>query len=102
DSNPTGPPPSLNYRPGRVAAGFIDTVNYGFISSFIHGLGLEPINIYADSSFSMFVQVDSGNVIQYLQMLLRDSAVAWARETGFRPNRGDPNKDYFLVHFNGT
>ena len=102
DTNPISPPSSLNYVPGRVAIGFVDSVNYAFIASFISGLSLEPLSIYADSSFSMFVQVDSGNVIYHLERLQQDSAVAWAQQTGFPPNGGDPMKHYLLVHFHGT
>jgi len=99
-SNPTGPPDSLNYVPGRVIVGFVASVNFQFIASFISGLNLEPLNIQADSAFSVWIQVDSGEVNQYLVKLQQDSAVLWADQRGYEG--GDPQKSYLLARFRGT
>jgi hypothetical protein len=68
--------------------------------SFIDALRLEPINIYADSSFTVWIQVDSGRVDQHLARLQQDSAVVWADQRGYEG--GDPQKSYLLASFRGT
>ena len=100
ETNPITPVGRTMFFPGHVAIGFVDSTNYPFIFSFIKGLNLTPIEIYADSSFSMWVQVDSGSVAELLSRLQKDSAVAWADRRGFEC--GDPLKAYLLVHFRGT
>jgi hypothetical protein len=99
-TNPIGLPDSLNYVPGRVIVGFVDSVNFQFIASFISGLNLEPINIQADSAFSVWIQVESGDVNQHLARLQQDSAVLWADQRGYEG--GDPEKSYLLARFRGT
>ena len=50
------------YIPGEVVVEFQDSVDHKFISSFINKFKLTPIDINADSVFSMWIQVDSGDV----------------------------------------
>jgi hypothetical protein len=108
ETNPLIPikPPNTPGRPiyaaGQVAVGFVDSVNYPFIFSFINGLNLTPININADSSFSVWIQVDSGKVSDLLARLQQDSAIAWADQRGYPMDDGDPQKEYLLAHFRGT
>jgi hypothetical protein len=108
ETNPIKPikPPNTPgepiYAPGQVVVGFADSVNYPFIFSFIKGLNLTPINIDADSSFSVWIQVDSGRVSDLLGRLQQDSAVAWADQRGYPMDDGDPQKEYLLAHFRGT
>jgi hypothetical protein len=96
------PPGSLTYVPGQVVVGFVDSVKYYFILSFINGLNLTPMNIDADSSFGVWIQVDSGKVSDFLARLQRDSAIAWADQRGYPMGDGDPQKEYLLAHFRGT
>lgn len=108
EANPITPirPPNTPvgplYVPGQVVVGFVDSVNYPFILSFINGLSLRPININADSSFSMWIQVDSGRVSDFLARLQRDSAIVWADQGGYPMDDGDLQKAYLLAHFQGT
>lgn len=98
--NPIEPPAEQIYVPGEVAVGFVDTINYAFIVSFVRSLKLEPIEIDADSAFSMWMRVDSGNVTDVITRLQQDPAVAWAQQRGYEG--GDPQKAYLLAHFLGT
>ena len=54
---------------------FSDTTTYCFISSFINNLNLKAMYIIADSNFQMELQVDSGNVSDYVTILSNDSSV---------------------------
>ena len=99
-TSPTGPPDPLNHVPGRVIVGFVTSVDFQFIASFISELNLEPLNIQADSAFSVWIQVDLGDVNQYLAKLEQDSAVLWADQRGYEG--GDPQKSYLLARFRGT
>jgi hypothetical protein len=85
---------------GQVMVEFQDSVNYLFIRSFINEFKLTPIIINADSSFSMWIQVDSGQVNNYLTRLQQDTAVVRADQRDYY--QGDPQKVYILSYFKGT
>lgn len=89
-----------SYVPGHVIVEFQDSVDHVFIGSFINKYKLTPINIYADSVFSMWIQVDSGDVNYYINRLQQDTAVSWAKQRGY--SQGDPKKSYILANFKGT
>ena len=93
------PPGGPNYVSGEVILSFNDSVNYSFIVLFFSRLNLEPVFINADSAFTMWIQVDSGEVAAQVARLLLDSTVIWAEQTGF--DGGDPDKPYILAHFRG-
>jgi len=78
---------------------FIDSVDYPYIVSFFSRLNLEPVFISADSAFTMWIQVDSGEVPTQIARLLLDSTIVWAEQTGF--DGGDPDKAYIIAHFRG-
>jgi len=99
-SNPNEPIQTGKYVPGHVSVGFIDSVNYSFISNFFQTLNLEPTNIYADSSFGVWIRMDSGNVSHLVARLEQDSAIMWADQRGYEG--GDPLKAYLLIQFRGT
>jgi hypothetical protein len=96
---PVVPPVGPNYVPGQVVIGFVDSVNYSFIVSFVASLELTPISIHADSAFTMWIQVDSGEVNTHIATLLLDPTVVWAEQRGF--DGGDPDKAYIIVRFRG-
>jgi hypothetical protein len=94
------PVSQVSYLPGEVEVEFQDSVDHEFISSFINKYKLTPIDIYADSVFSMWIQVDSGDVNYYINRLQQDTAVSWAKQRGY--SQGDPKKSYILAYFKGT
>jgi hypothetical protein len=98
-NRPVGNP---EYAPGQVVASFNDTTDYGFIRSFFTNIHLSPISINADSTVSVWIQVDSGNVNDYLTRLQHDSTVSWADHRGYPLSDGDASKAYILVQFKNT
>ena len=87
--------------PGQVSVGFADSVNYVFINSFLKELDLTPIHISADSSFTFWVQVDSGETNKQLSLLLQNPKIAWADQRGYPFEDRDIQKEYILIHFSG-
>lgn len=96
------PPIDQYYVPGEVVVGFADSLNYTFINSFVTSLNLTPIDIAADSSFSVWIQVDSGQVSDHITRLEADSAVAWAQQRGYPFDDRDTQKAYIIARFRGT
>lgn len=91
---------SWNYVPAEVVVGFVDTVNYAFVRSFISDMKLTEIPMYRDTSFYCWIQVDSGTADQYIESLQKFSAIHWAVEENF--DRGDPSKSYIFARFRDT
>lgn len=88
------------YKPGEIVVGLQDTVDSKFINSVINNLNLKTIKISADSSFSMWCQVDSGIVENHIITLENDTAVAWADRRGCS-QCNDQRKEHILIHFFG-
>jgi len=86
--------------PGEVSVEFQDSVNAVFIRSFINEFKLTPINITADSLFHFWIQVDSGQVNNYLTRLQQDTAVVSVDQRYYY--LGDPQKVYLYAYFRGT
>lgn len=93
-------PTSPGFVTGEVSVEFQDSVNAVFIRSFINDFKLTPINITADSSFSVWIQVDSGQVNNYFHQIQQDTAVVRADLRNY--NLGDPQKLYIIAYFKGT
>jgi len=82
--------------PGQVAAGFADTSNYSSIEFFLQQLKLTVVSIDADSSFTFWVQVYSGEIDKHLEWLSQNREIAWAQQSGYSK---DPQKEYIILHF---
>jgi hypothetical protein len=102
-NNPIEPIALIEYRAGEVIVGFPESVDYKFIRSFINELKLTALSISADSSFAMWIQVDSGQIQNHMYRLQQDTAVAWADQRGYPFDLDrDPSKNYILTQFRGT
>jgi len=82
--------------PGQVVAGFADTSNYSSIVFFLQQLKLTVVSIDADSSFTFWVQVYSGEIDKHLEWLSQNTEIAWAQQSGYSK---DPQKEYIILHF---
>ena len=100
DAGVSDPYPSGRYVPGDVVVGFVDTVNYSFIRSFISNMNLTQKPILADTSFYFWIQVDSGHVDQQIKNLEKYTALRWAVEKHY--DGGDPYTSYIYAGFRDT
>ncbi|GBD88320.1 hypothetical protein BMS3Abin03_02255 [bacterium BMS3Abin03] len=92
----------LEFVPGQVVVGFEDSVSLHSADEFIYNLGFTSDTMYFDSSFSVWVRVDSGKAIDYENIILQITGVCAAFERTYPYDDIDSTKSYLLVCFDGT